>query len=67
MNDLQTQNDPRIIGNGDVFDNYPFDNPEDWNFYERFMNKEIKKYQTNWVNPGDYEKNWEIQSSESVN
>jgi N-sulfoglucosamine sulfohydrolase len=56
LNDLQMQNDPRLSGNGDVFDNYPFDNPEDWNFYERYMNGEIKKYQTGWVNPGDYEK-----------
>jgi N-sulfoglucosamine sulfohydrolase len=56
LDDLQMQNDPRLSGNGDVFDNYPFDNPEDWNFYERYMNGEIKKYQTGWVNPGDYEK-----------
>ena len=49
------QDDPRIKGNGDVFDNYPFNESIDWNFYERYMNGEIKKYQTGWVNPGDYE------------
>ena len=55
MNELLQQNDPRVKGNGDVFDNYPFDNPIDWNFYERYMKGEIKEYQTDWVNPGDYE------------
>lgn len=55
LNDLKDQNDPRMKGNGDVFDNYPFDDPADWNFYERYMKGEIKKFQTGWVNPGDYE------------
>ena len=59
VNDLQLQADPRISDNGDVFDNYPFDNAADWNFYERYMNGEIEKYQTNWVNPSDYEKEWQ--------
>ncbi|MFZ0281907.1 MAG: sulfatase [Bacteroidales bacterium] len=55
LDELQKQNDPRVKGNGDVFDNYPFDDPADWNFYERFMKGEIKEYQTGWVNPDDYE------------
>jgi len=53
--ELQEQDDPRIKGNGDVFDNYPFNESADWNFYERYVNGEIKKYQTGWVEPGDYE------------
>ena len=55
MNDLKNQNDPRVLGKGDIFDNYAFDNPTNWNFYERYMNGEIKTYQTGWVDPGDYE------------
>lgn len=55
MNELLKQDDPRIKGNGDVFDNYAFDDPDNWNFYERYMKGEIKKYQTGWVNPRDYE------------
>ena len=55
MNELKNQNDPRVLGNGDIFDNYGFDNPANWNFYERYMNGEIKTYQTGWVDPGDYE------------
>lgn len=55
MNDLKNQNDPRVLGNGDIFDNYGFDNPANWNFYERYMNGEIIKYQTGWVDQSDYE------------
>jgi arylsulfatase A-like enzyme len=55
MKELQNQNDPRVLGKGDIFDNYGFDNPANWNFYERYMNGEIKNYQTGWVDPGDYE------------
>lgn len=55
MNELQNQNDPRVLGNGDIFDNYGFDNPANWNFYERYMNGEIINYQTGWVDPGDHE------------
>ena len=55
VSDLNQQNDPRNKGNGDVFDNYPFNELIDWNYYERYMKEEIKKYQTGWVNPGDYE------------
>ena len=55
VSDLNQQDDPRIKGNGDVFDNYPFNKLIDWNYYERYMKGEIKKYQTVWVNPGDYE------------
>lgn len=67
VNDLQLQADPRISDNGDVFDNYPFDNAADWNFYERYMNGEIEKYQTNWVNPSDYEKEWQTHFKNASN
>jgi N-sulfoglucosamine sulfohydrolase len=53
--ELKKQDDPRVKGRGDVFDNYPFDDPEDWNFYERYIKGEIKEYQTGWVDPADYE------------
>lgn len=53
--ELKKQQDPRMLGNGDVFDKYPFAAETSWNFYERFMKGEIKKYQTNWVEPTDYE------------
>jgi len=57
FDNLNNQQDPRILGNGDIFDHYPFNEELDKNFYERFMKGKIKKYQTVWVNPDDYEKN----------
>ena len=48
--------DPRMGDDGDVFDRYRFHKPENWNFYERYMNGEIKGHITNWCNPSDYEK-----------
>jgi len=55
VDDLNQQNDPRIKGNGDVFDKYPFNESINLDYYERYMRGEIKKYQTGWVNSGDYE------------
>ncbi len=50
-NRLKAQGDPRMSGNGAVFDNYiPTSNP---GFYERFMKGE--KPPTGWVNPTDFE------------
>jgi len=53
--DLTGQNDPRVLGQGDVFDGYPFFEPTSFWFYERYVNGEVKEYQTDWVNPDDYE------------
>ena len=54
---LKSQNDPRVTGNGDVFDNYPFMSKDYWNFWERVRDKEIinPASKTEWVNPTDYE------------
>ena len=53
--ELREQNDPRIFGNGDQFDNYLFANPSHQNFYERYMSGEIKTHITGWVNESDFE------------
>ncbi len=50
---LEEQNDPRIIGNGDVFDNYEYSGGVR-NFYNRFMSGEV--IQAGWVNESDFEK-----------
>jgi hypothetical protein len=53
---LKLQNDPRVLGNGNVFDNYPFEDPKSTNFYERYMNGEKSlRNKTQWVNSSDYE------------
>jgi N-sulfoglucosamine sulfohydrolase len=52
--ELSQQGDPRMLGQGDVFDRYPHANPGHVGFYERFLNGEQLK--TGWVNATDYEK-----------
>jgi arylsulfatase A-like enzyme len=52
MAKLKEQQDPRIAGQGDVFDNYPYAGAER-GMYERFLNGE--KMKTGWVNRTDYE------------
>ena len=57
FNKLKSQKDPRVMGKGDVFDNYPFMTNDYWNFWERVKNKEILQpyLKTPWVEPTDYE------------
>jgi len=52
---LEEQGDPRMHGNGEVFDNYPYANESDRNFYERFMAGELDRGAAGWVNPSDFE------------
>ena len=52
MAELTAQGDPRVLGNGDIFDNYPYSEDERRGFYERFMNGE--DIPTGWVNPSDF-------------
>ncbi|MFC1761116.1 sulfatase [Planctomycetota bacterium] len=54
--ELKEQQDPRVLGNGAVFDTYGYSQPQAWNFYERFMAGEFTPKKTGWVNPSDYEK-----------
>ena len=49
---LSAQEDPRILGNGDVFDNYAYAGKVA-DFYNRYMSGE--KIPTPWVNETDYE------------
>jgi arylsulfatase A-like enzyme len=55
FSELKEQGDPRMFGQGDVFDNYPYAEPNKRNFYEKFMKGEIEKSSTGWVNESDYE------------
>ncbi len=50
--ELKAQNDPRMFGNGKVFDEYRATNGE--GFYEKFMRGE--KVGSGWVNETDFEK-----------
>ncbi|CAM1373240.1 sulfatase family protein [Tenacibaculum xiamenense] len=50
--ELKKQNDPRIYGKGEVFDNYVPD--RNAHFYERYMRGE--KVKSGWINDSDFEK-----------
>ena len=51
--ELKGQGDPRMFGQGAVFDRYPHSNATNVNFYERFMRGD--KVSAGWVNPTDFE------------
>ncbi len=52
---LRQQGDPRMFGNGRIFDQYPYAGPEK-DFYKRFMQGKLKTTSANWVNPTDFER-----------
>jgi N-sulfoglucosamine sulfohydrolase len=51
--ELHQQHDPRVEGNGAVFDAYPYDSPNR-GFYERYVNGH-EKLKANWVEESDFE------------
>lgn len=51
--ELTAQQDPRILGNGSVFDAYIYANEQQRGFYERYMGGE--KMNAGWVNESDFE------------
>jgi N-sulfoglucosamine sulfohydrolase len=56
FSELKEQKDPRMFGEGDVFDHYPYAREDVRNFYNRYMNGEITRFVTPWINKSDYEK-----------
>ncbi len=52
--ELRAQDDPRVKGEGAIFDQYRHASPATVDFYDRFMAGE--KMKTLWVNPTDFEK-----------
>lgn len=51
--ELEKQGDPRMSGEGHVFDEYPYAGAGQRGFYERFMRGE--KLQAGWVNESDFD------------
>ncbi|WP_346859107.1 sulfatase [uncultured Draconibacterium sp.] len=51
-NRLEQQNDPRITGSGDIFDNYEYAGAVQ-NYYNRFIAGE--KVKAGWINESDYD------------
>ncbi|MCK4921920.1 MAG: sulfatase [Bacteroidales bacterium] len=49
---LKAQKDPRMFGNGAIFENYPYSAPDYNTYYEKYMAGELG--QGGWVNASDY-------------
>lgn len=58
---LKKQGDPRIFGKGDIFDKYPYANPNQRNFYNRYMKGE--KMEAGWVNKTDFNSAYNLDSA----
>ncbi len=56
-NKLIAENDPRVLGNGDIFKSYPYAFESTINMYNRYI-KQGEKIPTGWVHPSDYEPEW---------
>jgi len=54
FDELKKQDDPRMFGKGDIFDEYIYANEKTRDFYERYINGEISK--AKWANDSDVEK-----------
>ena len=53
--ELLEQDDPRVKGNGDIFDKYPYAQPATKDFYNRFMRGEISRKAAGWIDSTDFE------------
>lgn len=51
--ELEAQGDPRMLGQGHLFDAYPYAKEEERNFYERYINGEGVK--ASWVSDSDFQ------------
>ncbi len=51
--ELKAQKDPRMFGQGHIFDEYLYSSPSQRNFYERFTGGE--NIRAGWINPSDVE------------
>jgi len=53
--ELKKQKDPRLAGNGDIFDRYPYANEIQRDFYKKYMNGLIFRKAAGWVDSTDFE------------
>lgn len=55
FDELLQQHDPRMLGNGDVFDNYPYPYKSHYDFYNRYIRGEVSRKAAGWVDSTDFE------------
>ena len=54
--ELKRQGDPRITGNGDIFDSYLYASEATRDFYNRYMRGELSRRSAGWADSTDFEK-----------
>jgi hypothetical protein len=54
VSELKAQEDPRMFGRGEAFEQYPYANAGQRNFHECYMKGE--KLEAGWVEESDFEK-----------
>jgi hypothetical protein len=54
-NELLQQDDPRMYGKGDIFDQYPYAEESTRNFFNRYLKGEITRKSAAWVDSTDFE------------
>ncbi|MBY5958876.1 sulfatase [Membranicola marinus] len=54
LRELREEGDPRVFGNGDIFEEYNYSEERNRHFYERFIRGDDIK--AGWINPSDIEK-----------
>lgn len=55
LKDLKNQQDPRVLGQGDIFDNYVYSNELHRNFYNLYTAGKVPRSNIRWVNADDFE------------
>jgi hypothetical protein len=55
ISELTVQGDPRILGNGDIFDRYVYADEKSRDFYNRYMRGELSKSSAGWIDSTDFE------------
>ena len=56
FDELKAQQDPRVLGQGHIFDEYPYGGDRERGFYERYLKGEIKPDKIMGRDPADFEK-----------
>jgi arylsulfatase A-like enzyme len=55
LNELREQDDPRILGNGDIFDKYTYASEASRDFYNRYIKGELSRKSAGWIDSTDFE------------
>ena len=55
LSELREQDDPRILGNGDIFDKYAYASEASRDFYNRYLKGELTRKSAGWIDTTDFE------------